>query len=76
MITMIGGNVGLSFHLIDQAFTNGIAMIWFAISGITFYLSFMSWYKGNSMTGVVLGMQLMVLSKRLKKCYYCSFNDS
>lgn len=56
MIAMIGGNADLSFHLIDQALTSGTAMIWFAISGLTSYLSFMSWYKGNSMTGVALGM--------------------
>lgn len=55
-IAMIGGKVGLSFHLIGQALTSGPAMIWFVISGFTAYLSFMSWYKGNSMTGVALGM--------------------
>ena len=39
-----------------QAFTSGPAMIWFVISGICAYLSFMFWYKGNSMCGAALGM--------------------
>ncbi|GCD08824.1 hypothetical protein [Clostridium tagluense] len=56
IIAIVGGNAGLSFHVIGQAFTSGPAMIWFAVSGLCAYLSFMSWYKGSSMTGVALGM--------------------
>jgi len=56
IIAIIGGNAGLSFHVIGQAFTSGPAMIWFAVSGLCAYLSYMTWYKGSSMTGVALGM--------------------
>ncbi|MGH4124022.1 MAG: hypothetical protein ACREV6_13945 [Clostridium sp.] len=56
LIAIIGGNAGLSFQVIGQAFTSSPAMIWFAVSGLFAYLSFMTWYKGSSMTGVALGM--------------------
>ncbi len=56
IIAIIGGNGGLSVKVIGQAFTSGPAMIWFAISGLCAYLSYMAWYKGSSMTGVALGM--------------------
>ncbi|MGH4120560.1 hypothetical protein [Clostridium sp.] len=56
IIAIIGGNAGLSFQVIGQAFTSGPAMIWFTVSGLCAYLSFMTWYKGSSMTGVALGM--------------------
>jgi len=56
IIAMVGGNIGLSFHVAAQAFTSGNAMIWFAVSGLCAYLSYMTWYKGSSMTGVALGM--------------------
>lgn len=56
VIALIGGNASLSFKLTAQAFTSGPAMIWFAISGLCAYLSYMTWYKGASMTGVALGM--------------------
>ncbi|HEY8891986.1 MAG TPA: hypothetical protein VIM70_17235 [Clostridium sp.] len=56
LIAIIGGNGGLSFHVIGQAFTSGPAMIWFTVSGLCAYLSYMTWYKGSSMTGVALGM--------------------
>ncbi|ADK17014.1 MULTISPECIES: membrane protein [Clostridium] len=53
---IVGNNAGLAFHLTAKAFTSGPAMIWLAISGLCAYLSFMTWYKGNSMTGTALGM--------------------
>jgi drug/metabolite transporter (DMT)-like permease len=56
VIALIGGNAGLSFQLIGQAFTSGPAMAWFAVSGFCAYISYMTWYKGSSMTGVALGM--------------------
>ena len=31
-------------------------MIWFAASGLCAFVSYMSWYKGNSMCGAALGM--------------------
>ncbi|MBI9091267.1 MAG: hypothetical protein JEZ12_18805 [Desulfobacterium sp.] len=42
--------------LVVQGFTDGPSMFWFAISGLCAYLSFMFWYKGNSMCGAALGM--------------------
>ncbi len=56
IIAMIGGNAGLSFNLTAKAFTSGPAMIWFVVSGLSAYLSYMTWYKGSSMNGVALGM--------------------
>jgi len=56
IIAIIGGNAGLSFQVIGQAFTSSPAMIWFAVSGLCAYLSYMTWYKSSSMTGVALGM--------------------
>lgn len=52
----ISGSVKLSFDLAGQAFTSGPAMIWFALSGLCAFVSFMTWYKGNSMCGTALGM--------------------
>ena len=56
IIAILGHNGSLSFLLTGQAFTSGSAMIWFAVSGLCAYLSYMTWYKGASMTGVALGM--------------------
>lgn len=53
---MMAGNVKLSMDLAYQAFTSGSSMIWFAVSGLCAYLSYMSWYRGNSMCGAALGM--------------------
>ena len=56
LIAIIGGNMNQSFSLTVAAFTSSPAMIWFAVSGLAAYLSYMSWYKGSAMTGVALGM--------------------
>lgn len=56
IIAILGGNMGQSFSLTFAAFTSGPAMIWFAVSGLAAYLSYMTWYKGSAMTGVALGM--------------------
>lgn len=56
VIAIIGGNSGQAFGLTLAAFTSSPAMIWFAISGLSAYLSYMTWYKGSAMTGVALGM--------------------
>ena len=49
-------DISLSGTLAVQAFTSGPAMIWFAISGFFAFMSYMSWYRGNSMCGTALGM--------------------
>ncbi|AOY74607.1 hypothetical protein [Clostridium formicaceticum] len=56
ILGMVEGNAMLSFKLAGQAFTSGPAMIWFAVSGFVAFISFMWWYKANSMTGAALGM--------------------
>ena len=53
---MMAGSVALSTDLTLQAFTSGPAMIWFAISALCAYVSYMCWYRGNSMCGAALGM--------------------
>ena len=53
---MIAGNIKLSVDLAVQAFSSGSSMIWFVISGFFAYISFMTWYRGNSMCGAALGM--------------------
>lgn len=51
-----GGNgVGEGMSLLGQAFTDS-STIWLALSGLCCGLSFMYWYKGNSMCGAALGM--------------------
>jgi drug/metabolite transporter (DMT)-like permease len=42
--------------MLTQAFTDADAMIWFAVAGLSAYLTFMFWYKGNAMCGAALGM--------------------
>jgi len=41
--------------MVVQSFTDS-SLIWFVVSGLCAYLSFMFWYKGNSMCGAALGM--------------------
>ncbi|CCO23628.1 hypothetical protein [Maridesulfovibrio hydrothermalis] len=45
-----------SFGMVVQSFTNPEAIIWFALAGLSAYLTFMYWYKGNAMCGAALGM--------------------
>ncbi|TWI73032.1 hypothetical protein LZ24_01443 [Desulfobotulus alkaliphilus] len=45
-----------TFGMLGQSFTDGYAMIWFALAGLSAYLTFMFWYKGNAMCGAALGM--------------------
>jgi len=52
---MMSGNVD-TMGLVSQSFFDGSSMVWFAVSGLCAYLSFMFWYKGNSMCGAALGM--------------------
>ncbi len=42
--------------MITTAFGDGASMIWFACAGLSAYLTFMFWYKGNAMCGAALGM--------------------
>lgn len=51
-----GGGVGQVVTLATQAFTDGSAMIFFAISGFFALFAYSLWYKGNSMCGAPLGM--------------------
>lgn len=53
---IFGDGIKFSSNLVTQAFTSGPAMIWFALSGLCAFVSYMSWYNGNSMCGAALGM--------------------
>ncbi|HAR84434.1 MAG TPA: hypothetical protein DCR69_01755 [Clostridium sp.] len=53
---IFGDGIKFSTNLVSQAFTSGPAMIWFALSGLCAFVSYMSWYNGNSMCGAALGM--------------------
>lgn len=53
---IFGDGIKFSTNLVAQAFTSGPAMIWFALSGLCAFVSYMSWYNGNSMCGAALGM--------------------
>lgn len=50
-----GQGVGEGLGLLGQAFTDS-STLWLAASGLCCGLSFMLWYKGNSMCGAALGM--------------------
>ena len=52
---MMSGKVD-TMGLVLQSFTDGPSILFFAVSGLCAYLSFMFWYKGTSMCGAALGM--------------------
>ena len=54
LIGLLGDGVGEAIHLAVQAITSP-AIIWFVLSGLAAFLSFMMWYAGNSMCGAGLG---------------------
>lgn len=56
VLGLMAGSVKLSTGLAVQAFTSGPSMIWFAVSGLCAFVSYMFWYRGNSMCGAALGM--------------------
>ncbi|WP_353893506.1 hypothetical protein PRVXH_000252 [Proteinivorax hydrogeniformans] len=56
ILGLLGGGITQPFVLAGQAFASGSSMIWFAVSGFFAFISFMWWYKGNSMTGAAMGM--------------------
>lgn len=45
-----------AFGMVSQSFTDSSAMPWFILAGLSAYLTFMYWYKGNAMCGAALGM--------------------
>lgn len=53
---VVGDGIGFSTSLTISAFTSGPAMIWFVLSGLCAFVSYMCWYNGNSMCGAALGM--------------------
>ena len=53
---IFGDGIKFSTSLVVQAFTSGPSMLWFALSGLCAFISYMSWYNGNSMCGAALGM--------------------
>lgn len=55
ILGFLDGDIKLVYNLTFQAFTSGEAMIWFALSGLLTFLTFMTWYAGNSMCGAGLG---------------------
>ncbi|WP_300382323.1 hypothetical protein [Clostridium sp.] len=52
---IMAGGMDISLGLAAKAFTSGPAMIWFALSGLLSFMTFMTWYSGNSMCGAGLG---------------------
>ncbi|MDU2993978.1 MAG: hypothetical protein E7B49_06920 [Clostridium sp.] len=55
VLGVMAGGVDISIDLAFQAFTSGPAMIWFVFSGLLTFITFMTWYAGNSMCGAGLG---------------------
>lgn len=45
-----------AFGMVAQSFTDMNALPWFVMAGLSAYLTFMFWYKGNAMSGAALGM--------------------
>lgn len=56
ILGLFGGNILLPYSLAGEAIMSSSAMIWFLVSGFFAFISFMWWYKGNSMTGAAMGM--------------------
>jgi drug/metabolite transporter (DMT)-like permease len=52
---MMAGGINISTDLVVQAFTSAPAMGWFVLSGLLSFITFMTWYAGNSMCGAGLG---------------------
>ncbi|WP_243158838.1 hypothetical protein [Clostridium cochlearium] len=55
VLGMMAGGANISLNLTIQAFTSRTAMIWFILSGLLTFMTFMTWYAGNSMCGAGLG---------------------
>lgn len=55
LLGLMAGNIKLPIDLAIQAITSPPAMFWFVLSGLATFLTFMTWYAGNSMCGAGLG---------------------
>lgn len=45
-----------TFDMVRTAFTDSASIRWFIVAGLCAYVTFMFWYRGNSMCGAALGM--------------------
>lgn len=55
IIGIMAGSVEISTKLVFEAIKSGPAMFWFLLSGLSAFVSFMTWYKSISMCGAGLG---------------------
>lgn len=59
VLSLLGGvPVVEAYSYVGQAVLSGPSIIFFVISGFFAFISFASWYRGNSMCGTALGMAL------------------
>lgn len=59
LLTLAGGEgLGQTFALVGQAVSDLPSLVFFLVSGFFAYISFATWYRGNSMCGTALGMAL------------------
>jgi drug/metabolite transporter (DMT)-like permease len=56
IISIFSGSIGLAPAVVFGAFSDGPAMMYFAVSGFCAVFAYSLWYKGNSMCGAALGM--------------------
>lgn len=56
LLSLFGGDIAQSMSLVGSAFMDVPSLIFFVLGGLCSYLSFMLWYRGNSMCGTALGM--------------------
>lgn len=57
LLTVASGNsLAETYSYVAGAFTNLPSLVFFIVSGMFAYLSYMNWYRGNSMCGTALGM--------------------
>ena len=55
LLGIMAGDINIPIDLAVLAFTSPSAMFWFVLSGLATFLTFMTWYAGNSMCGAGLG---------------------
>ncbi|MBM7712342.1 DMT family transporter [Enterococcus xiangfangensis] len=55
IVPLVGG-----MKLLGSTLTAGIPIIWLVLSGLSAAVSFVCWYKANSMVGTAIGMSLNV----------------
>lgn len=56
VVPLIGGGI----KLLGQTILSPSPMLWLAVAGMSAAISFVSWYKANSMVGCAIGMSLNV----------------